>query len=126
MSEMEPMNSDSIQKLRDFLERQEIEIDALELLAHSSEEAEKNPKLNQKVEEYHVEVESFYRCVDQIHKMGCVIKDLELGLVDFYAIYQDHIVFLCWRLGEKEIGYWHEIGRGYPDRKPLEWPKSSS
>lgn len=47
------------------------------------------------------------------------LKDIELGLVDFRALHEGREVYLCWRLGEPEIGYWHELDTGYAGRQPL-------
>jgi hypothetical protein len=58
--------------------------------------------------------------VERIHETGCVVKDLEEGLIDFPAIRKGEEVYLCWKLGEERIGYWHGIEEGFAGRKPLE------
>ena len=58
--------------------------------------------------------------VQQVETWGCVVKDLDQGLVDFLARRGREQVFLCWRLGEPEIRYWHRLQDGFADRKPLE------
>lgn len=50
---------------------------------------------------------------------GCILRDLEIGLVDFYALARDQIVCLCWRRGEPEIGHWHPVDQGFAGRRPL-------
>jgi hypothetical protein len=60
------------------------------------------------------------RCVNGIHELGGVVKDPDSGLVDFPAQIDGAEAFLCWRLGEDEIGYWHGIDEGFPGRKPLD------
>jgi hypothetical protein len=55
-----------------------------------------------------------------IHEMGVLVKDLEMGLCDFPHLRDGRIVFLCWKLGEQEIKWWHETSTGYKDRCPLE------
>ncbi len=57
--------------------------------------------------------------LQRIESWGCVVKDLEHGLVDFLARRQGEQVFLCWRLGEPEIRYWHGLQEGFAGRKPL-------
>jgi hypothetical protein len=54
-----------------------------------------------------------------IETLGCVIKDLDLGLVDFPASRGREQVYLCWRLGEPEIRHWHGLQEGFAGRKPL-------
>ena len=57
--------------------------------------------------------------VKQIESWGCVVKDLDRGLVDFLARRGPEQVFLCWRLGEEEIRFWHGLQEGFAGRKPL-------
>ena len=51
--------------------------------------------------------------------MGCFLKDIETGLVDFYALHEGRVVYLCWRLGEPQVSFWHEVGRGFTYRQPI-------
>jgi hypothetical protein len=60
------------------------------------------------------------RCVNAIHELGGVVKDADIGLLDFPAQVDGTEAFLCWRLGEEEIAYWHGIDEGFPGRKPLD------
>ena len=50
---------------------------------------------------------------------GCILRDLDVGLVDFYTTARDRIVCLCWRRGEGEIGHWHPMDQGFSGRRPL-------
>ena len=97
----------------------EVEIDALELLYPGEEEGKPSPEVAQEIENYNEGVNRFYSFVDEVHEMGCFLKDIEIGLVDFYALYQGRVVYLCWKLGEPEVGFWHEVGRGYTYRQPI-------
>ncbi|MBI4536822.1 MAG: DUF2203 domain-containing protein [candidate division NC10 bacterium] len=58
--------------------------------------------------------------IGEIESLGCLVKDLDLGLVDFPAKRGEETVLLCWRLGEASIRYWHGTDEGYAGRKPLE------
>ena len=58
--------------------------------------------------------------VESVEARGCVVKDLEQGLVDFYSLLGDRLVFLCWKSGEEEVAYWHPLQGGYATRRPLE------
>jgi hypothetical protein len=51
--------------------------------------------------------------------LGCELKDVRSGLVDFPSLREARIVYLCWRLGEDEIRYWHELDAGFAGRHPL-------
>jgi hypothetical protein len=56
----------------------------------------------------------------EIEEIGVQVKDLEQGLLDFPCVLDGRTVLLCWKLGEKEIGYWHAPEDGFEGRKPLD------
>lgn len=58
--------------------------------------------------------------VNKIQETGCLVKDLDEGLIDFPTLLKGEEVYLCWKLGEKRIGYWHGIEEGFAGRKPLD------
>ena len=58
--------------------------------------------------------------VERVNALGCVLKDLEAGLVDFYAMRDDEPVFLCWQLGEPAVAHWHSLDGGFASREPIE------
>jgi hypothetical protein len=55
-----------------------------------------------------------------IHELGVVVKDVNMGLCDFPFLLDGRVVYLCWKFGEPNIRWWHEVSRGYKDRHPLE------
>jgi hypothetical protein len=55
----------------------------------------------------------------QIESMGCFLKDIDQGLVDFPCEIGDEVVFLCWQFGEARVIAWHPIEGGFGDRKPI-------
>jgi len=56
----------------------------------------------------------------EFEAIGVLLKDLEKGLLDFPCMVDGKTVLLCWKLGEKEIGYWHSEEDGFAGRKPLD------
>jgi hypothetical protein len=54
-----------------------------------------------------------------LHDAGVVVKDLDAGLCDFYALMGDRLVFLCWQLDETEVAHWHALDDGFAGRRPL-------
>jgi len=56
---------------------------------------------------------------DEIRSIGCELKDPALGLVDFYAIKDGELVYLCWRRGEPKVANWHTLEGGFAARKPI-------
>lgn len=57
--------------------------------------------------------------IRSVHKLGCLVKDIERGLVDFYFDMDGELVFLCWRYGEEKIRYWHSLNSGFSGRRPI-------
>lgn len=57
--------------------------------------------------------------VEELQELGCFFKGFSEGLVDWYSYYADRPVFLCWKLGEREIGYWHQVDAGFMGRQPI-------
>ena len=62
------------------------------------------------------ELEAFQR---ELRQLGVQLKDSRLGLVDFPSEIGGRTVLLCWRLGEPEVQFWHEVNAGYAGRQPL-------
>jgi hypothetical protein len=56
---------------------------------------------------------------DAVARLGGVVKDLEIGLVDFPHLREGEVVNLCWKHGETAIEYWHGQDEGFAKRKPL-------
>ncbi len=57
---------------------------------------------------------------DDIQEFGCLVKDLDIGLLDFPTLYRNEEVYLCWRLGEEKIRFWHQVDSGFRGRKPID------
>jgi hypothetical protein len=57
--------------------------------------------------------------IKKIETLGCVLKDFQLGLIDFPSMRDGQEVFLCWKPDESEVGYWHGLTEGFAGRKPL-------
>ena len=58
--------------------------------------------------------------VAEIDEIGVQVKELEKGLLDFPCVIDGQTVYLCWKLGEQEIGFWHTPEDGFEGRKPLD------
>ena len=55
----------------------------------------------------------------ELGQIGCVFKGPQ-GLIDFYSMREGRPVYLCWRYGEEEVRYWHELDGGFAGRLELE------
>lgn len=60
-----------------------------------------------------------HRAVDELHEMGVVVRDIDEGIIDFPHWRDGEEVFLCWKLGEDRVRYYHEYGKGFASRKRL-------
>ena len=59
--------------------------------------------------------------VRELDALGVVVKDLDLGLLDFPGMRDGEEVELCWHVGEDAVAYWHPLEAGYRGRKPIDW-----
>lgn len=58
--------------------------------------------------------------LEQIESRGCLIKDLDIGLIDFPCKVNHREIYLCWKIGEPSIGFWHNTDEGFAGRKPID------
>jgi len=65
-------------------------------------------------------ITQFYESSEILEKTGVVIKSIDQGLLDFPSKRFDEDVWLCWKYGETEIKFWHEIDSGFLGRKPID------
>lgn len=65
-------------------------------------------------------ITEFYAASEILEKTGVVIKSIDQGLLDFPSKRFDEDVWLCWKHGEKEIKFWHDLDSGFMGRKPVE------
>ncbi len=65
-------------------------------------------------------VTQFYHALEILESTGVVVKSIEQGLLDFPSKRFDEEVWLCWKYGETEIKFWHDIDSGFMGRKPIE------
>ena|SRR5579864_415270 len=75
-------------------------------------QAESNPEVRQLVAEIN-------DGLNRIAETGCQVKDLDAGLLDWPSLRDGREVYLCWRTGEPDILYWHEIADGFAGRQLL-------
>lgn len=59
--------------------------------------------------------------VAELEALGVVVKDLDLGLLDFPGLRDGEEVELCWQVGEDAVLHWHPLEAGFRGRKPIDW-----
>jgi hypothetical protein len=79
-----------------------------------------NPGLESSLAELKEATAEIVKCVEAINEMGCLVKSLDSGLVDFPYELDGRIVYLCWQYGEVGITHWHEVDGGFEGRQPLD------
>ena len=82
-------------------------------------------------EEVRVHAKRLKECQEELLQLGIILKDHELGLVDFPAELDGRPILLCWEQSEPSVGFWHEVSGGYIGRQPVppnlpEWPRLSA
>ncbi len=58
--------------------------------------------------------------LERIERLGAMVKDLDIGLIDFLSMYKGQEICLCWKLGEDRIRFWHGLTEGFRGRKPID------
>jgi hypothetical protein len=117
--EIKPRFERLVEAKREF-DRTRVRMDVLGLATAGA--GQDNPdvlELARLQERYNTLAELISNGVSAVHRRGCLIKDLDAGLLDFYALNGDRLVFLCWKLGEAEVGHWHPLDAGFSDRQPI-------
>ena len=66
-----------------------------------------------------VAIDKLHTYLDELTEIGCELKDFQAGLVDFIGRHQGRDIYLCWKLGEETIGYFHELNAGFAGRMPV-------
>ncbi len=64
-------------------------------------------------------IDQMQAAVGRLDEIGVTLRDIPSGLVDFPALVSGRQVWLCWRLGEERVEWWHEVTAGFDARRPL-------
>lgn len=105
--------------LRDEIESRKIEMDLLEIVGTVPRQGGAELPMPKEMETLNRLAGEFNRRLEELEDMGCQIKDLDQGLVDFFSVREGHLVHLCWKEGELSIQYWHTLDGGFKGRQPL-------
>ena len=87
-------------------------------VAHISEIKKSSETLSDEAEMADA-MDHLQREIQKLEDLGCVLKDLNVGLVDFPAVRLGVRVWLCWKSGEMKVGFWHGLREGFANRKPV-------
>jgi hypothetical protein len=110
-----------VARLRSELERAIVDVGGAEIAAGVLQRGERPPRGKDAQGARLLAVaDQVTDAVERVNAMGCVLKDADAGLVDFYALKDDEPVFLCWQLGEPVVAHWHSLEGGFASREPIE------
>lgn len=104
--------------VRDYARWRE-KVDAFEVEVARSEGAEPGADTLRFEQEAQSLAEEIERCVAELAQLGVEFKGFDVGLVDFPGEVDGRPVYLCWRLGEAQVEYWHDIESGFAGRQRL-------
>ncbi len=76
-------------------------------------------KFIKKKQELNHIVTSLYNLIQELEDMGVMVKSVDEGLLDFPSIRYDEEIWLCWKLGENKVKFWHGKDEGFMGRKPI-------
>ncbi|MFZ5808056.1 MAG: DUF2203 domain-containing protein [Chloroflexota bacterium] len=74
---------------------------------------------NREASELVKEFQQLEALVREIQATGALVKDVNIGLLDFPHLREGREVYLCWQYGEEKISFWHEVEAGFSGRQPL-------
>jgi hypothetical protein len=69
--------------------------------------------------DFHNMYHKFYSVIEELNDLGVIVKDIDEGLVDFPFEFNGKEAFLCWKLGEDKIRFWHDCESGFEGRQPI-------
>ena len=111
-----------LRKIHPIIEHMAGSVQEVQELAEEVRPMFENAELNgghPKGSHFVLEFQRLQKNIEAIQIHGCVIKDPSTGLLDFPSMRDGREVELCWRLGEDDIRYWHEVDAGYQGRQPI-------
>ena len=92
------------------------ELELIAVSARAEQYDERRQTVEQEVQDIAAEISGYER---ELEDLGILLKDYAIGLVDFPGELDDRPVYLCWRLGEPTVAFWHDRDAGYAGRQPL-------
>jgi hypothetical protein len=92
------------------------ELESLNAARTAADDVPRAAELESEIQSLAAEIEGFRR---ELRDLGLEVKDYERGLVDFPGVVGGREVFLCWRIGEPAVQFWHDKDAGFAGRRPI-------
>lgn len=114
----------TLRELRATILRDQAQVEIEEMTQSSDLGLNKNGQaaVAKLMEGLHFNSKQFEQHLSALIESGAQLKDLDTGLVDFYSRRGQELIFLCWKEGEDEVGFWHSLEGGFRGRQPLDPP----
>ncbi|MEZ4571402.1 MAG: DUF2203 domain-containing protein [Thermomicrobiales bacterium] len=77
------------------------------------------PRGRRAEDDIHNQIVTIRTGLESVGDAGVLVKDIDMGLVDFPSLRDGQIVYLCWIIDEPDIAYWHDVDAGFQGRRPL-------
>jgi hypothetical protein len=116
-----PQISTVLFQIRDYrkvMQQKEEELDALHAMAMGNGH-HLHVRINKLQKELEEHIQAIQELINELSSFGCVLKDPNIGLIDFLSLRKGREVYLCWHLGEERINFWHYLDTGFAGRQPL-------
>lgn len=113
---------DGVDALKARLRQLKSKMDVLEMIWGEEVQTETNPDHREYlhyVEELETAKKDYEAGLQKFGELEAVVKSLDQGLVDFYGVIDNRLVFLCWKRGEGSVEYFHHLEEGFAGRQPI-------
>jgi len=113
---------DAVDTLKARLRQLKGKMDVLEMIWGEEVQNETNPDRREYlhyVEELETTKKEYEASLQKFGELEAVVKSLDQGLVDFYGVIDNRLVFLCWKRGEKSVEFFHHLEEGFGGRQPI-------
>lgn len=111
-----------LDRVRTRLKQIKNKVDVLEMLWGDEIQSDANPD-KREYTHYMEEIERSRKDYDSATRkfadLEALVKSVDNGLVDFYGVIEQRLVFLCWKRGEKAVEYYHQLEDGFQGRQPI-------
>lgn len=113
---------EGVDSLKARLRQLKGKMDVLEMIWGDEVQTETNPDHREYlhyVEELETAKKDYEAAVQKFGELEAVVKSLDQGLIDFYGVIDNRLVFLCWKRGEKSVEFFHHLEEGFAGRQPI-------
>jgi hypothetical protein len=110
---------DIVQLYRDVHQRRQRLSEFRQAPADRGDPSLHDEEVDQMQHELERDIERLEGFVEELQELGVELKDPVAGLIDFRTLIDGREAYLCWRLGEEEVAFWHELDAGFAGRQPI-------